>query len=329
MRFYRPSDGWTLLVATTMALTGPVAASADDAPSPAGTVAADGSEAVAPALPAAAAPVATAPAPAAADEAPSPTASGDAAESEAPPVHPKFELALGLRGGYGPEYLGSTNSGGSIGPAIYIRYGRLSVSSASGLIDRRDDTVLRGLGIDLSRSEQWRVGVSLRYDQGRDSDGKEGLEGKEEIRPTVRVRAAVQRRFEHGWRVSAAVTPDLLNRSGGTLVEFGATHEHRVTPALRWFTGGSLSWGDTRYMRSYFGINEQESIDTGQPLYDPSAGFRDLGLSTRMRWDITNRWTVSLGVGMTTLLGPTRASPLTTDTLTFNVGAGAIYWLYD
>lgn len=322
MRFYRRPDVRTWLVSATLALTPHAVAWADDTTVPATAVAADPSDAAAP--------------PAAASDAASDATTPTAAEAHAskpeaqpaPPTRPKFELALGLRGGYGPEYTGSTNSGASIGPAIYVRYERFSISSASGLIDRRDDTVLRGLGIDLSRSEQWRVGVSLRYDQGRDSDGKEGLEGKEEIAPTVRVRAAVQRRFEHGWRVSAALTPDLLNRGGGTLVEFGASHEHRVTPDLRWFTGGSLSWGDARYMRSYFGINEQESIDSGLPLYDPSAGFRDAGLSTRMRWDVTDRWTVSLGAGMTMVLGPARDSPLTTDTLTFGVNAGAIYWLY-
>lgn len=262
-------------------------------------------------------PQATPPAP----EEPSPQ-TGDA-----PAPRRKFEAAVGLRVGYGPDYTGASSSDFGASPAIYVRYGRLSLSSASGLIDRRNDDVLRGLGVDLSRSDTFRAGLSLRYDDGRSSDDKEGLRGIGGVESTVRVRAALQWRLPDNWRVSAALTPDLFNRGGGTLLEGGVSREWRLDESTRWRIGGSLTWANGEYMRSYFGVDEEGSAASGLPVYEPGSGWRDLSLATRLRYDINPRWTVNGGAGMTRLLGPTRDSPFTQDTLTFTVSAGAVYWL--
>jgi outer membrane scaffolding protein for murein synthesis (MipA/OmpV family) len=246
---------------------------------------------------------------------------------DAPAPRRKFEAAIGLRAGYGPEYIGASRSDFGATPAIYLRYGRLSLSSASGLIDRRNDDVLRGLGVDLSRSDTFRAGLSLRYDDGRSSDDKEGLRGIGGVSSTVRVRGALQWRLPDNWRVSAALTPDLFDRGGGTLLEGGVSREWRFDARTRWRIGGSLTWANGEYMRSYFGVDEEGSAASGLPVYEPGSGWRDLGLSTRLRFDINRRWTVNGGVGLTRVLGPARDSPFTEDTLTFGVSAGAVYWL--
>lgn len=240
----------------------------------------------------------------------------------------EFELALGLRGSYGPDYLGASESGFSGAPAIYVRYGRFSLSTASGLIDRRDDNVLRGLGVDLSRSNTFRAGVSLRYDRGRGDDGKEGLRGIGGVSSTVRVRGAVQWRPDANWRLSAAATPDLFDRGGGLLLEGGVGREWRLDPQTRLNAGASVTWGDARYMRSYFGVGEDETEATGLPAYEPGGGWRDASVTARLRHDLSRRWTVSGGIGLTHLLGPTVDSPFTGDTQTFGVSAGVIYWVY-
>jgi outer membrane scaffolding protein for murein synthesis (MipA/OmpV family) len=239
-----------------------------------------------------------------------------------------FELALGLRGGYGPEYMGAGRSEWGARPAIYVRYGRFSLSSASGLIDRRDENVLRGLGVDLSRSDTLRTGLSLRYDNGRSDGGSEGLRDVGDVSATVRVRGAVQWRPVPEWRFSAALTPDLFDRGGGTLLEGGVTYEWRPAARTRWYATAGLTWADAVYMQSYFGVDEDESEQSGLPVYRPGSGFRDASLSGRVRHDFSSRWTVSVGLGLTQLLGPARDSPFTEDTLTFGATFGLIYWVY-
>lgn len=258
--------------------------------------------------------------------APTETPDGSSRPASPPPPKPKFEAAVGLRIGYGPEYMGASSRGFDWNPAIYLRYGRLSLSSASGLVDRRDDDVLRGLGLDLSRTERLRLGVSLRFDQGRDDDGKKGLNGTGEVPSTIRARFAAQRRFDGGWRLSAALSPDLLGRGGGTTLDIGVSREQRLSPTWRWNAGASLSWADQRYMRSYFGVSEQEAATSGLPAYQPSSGWRDLGVGARARYDVSRVWSTNAGCNVTRILGPARDSPLTNDTLTLGCSVGAIWW---
>ena len=61
----------------------------------------------------------------------------------------QWEGAVGLTMGYGPAYVGSDDYNIGLKPALYLRYGRFSLSSGAGFATRRADQVLRGLGADL------------------------------------------------------------------------------------------------------------------------------------------------------------------------------------
>lgn len=240
---------------------------------------------------------------------------------------PKFEAAIGLRGGYGAEYLGADIRALDANPALYLRYGRVSLSSASGLVDRRNDDVIRGLGVDLSRTERLRVGLSLRYDQGRSSVGREGLAGVGGVSSTLRVRMLMQRRFDSGLRLGADVNTDVLGRDGGALLEMSVGLQRRLSSSLRWNTSGVLNWGNRRYMRSYFGVDADEASSSGLARYAPSSGWRDLGLSTQLRYDLDARWSMTGGLSLDRLLGPARDSPFTRSATNAGLSFGVIYWL--
>jgi len=84
----------------------------------------------------------------------------------------KWEGAIGPIVSLSPEYSGSAARKVSVVPGFYLRYGRISISNASGFVTRRsNDDILRGLGLDMVRNNRVRVNLALRIDNGRRSSG--------------------------------------------------------------------------------------------------------------------------------------------------------------
>jgi outer membrane scaffolding protein for murein synthesis (MipA/OmpV family) len=239
-----------------------------------------------------------------------------------------FELAVGVRTSHQPEYLGADKSSFGAAPAIYLRLGAITLSSAPGLIDRSDNEVLRGVAVNLQPTERLRVALALRFDEGRSGDDKGDLRTIADVDQTIRLRAALQYRFDHGWQASAIVTPDVLSRGGGVLVEIGGGREQRIVPSLLWQYSAGVSWGSRTYMSSYFGVDPAQSQSSGLPGYAPASGFRNVGLGTRLRWTLDDHWTVSVAASVSRLVGPAAASPLALDRQSFSLGAGVLYWIW-
>ena len=68
-----------------------------------------------------------------------------------------------------------------------------------------------------------------------------------------------------------------------------------MAPTTTLMLGSSLSLAGDRYMQTYFGINEAQSLRTGYPVYTPKAGLRDLSGFANVRHDIGEDWIVLSG----------------------------------
>lgn len=64
-----------------------------------------------------------------------------------------WEGALGLGVARRNEYLGSDKQVIKLTPVLFVRYGRFTLSNASGFVTRKADDVVRGLGLDLVNRE--------------------------------------------------------------------------------------------------------------------------------------------------------------------------------
>ena len=136
---------------------------------------------------------------------------GDPVPVEATP----WEGAIGLTLSHRPEYSGATTTVTKATPALFLRYGRFTVTNASGFVTRRADDVVRGLGADLVNSERLRVNLALRFDGGRGEKTSAALTGLGDIKPTVRARMNVGWRFAGPWRLGASWSVDALGKGGG------------------------------------------------------------------------------------------------------------------
>ena len=224
---------------------------------------------------------------------------------------PHWEGAVGLSVLHSPTYLGSDDSKTRVLPGLFLRYGRFAITTASGFVTRSNDEVNRGVSADLVQRDNLRVTLSARLDGGRDPDADDFLRGMDRIRPTVRARLSAVRRFNSGLRVGLALSPDILGHRGGVLGDANLSCEWVLSPHLRASAGVGVTAADSRYMRSYFGVSETESVRSGHAVYTPGAGLRDVGASFGLRAQLGPRWVGYANVGMLRMMGPTLDSPLT------------------
>jgi outer membrane scaffolding protein for murein synthesis (MipA/OmpV family) len=253
--------------------------------------------------------------------------------STAPAAHaeerpPDWEGALGLLTHYGPAYSGSDENKSKFTPGFYLRYGRFSITNASGFITRRNDEVVRGLGIDLTRRDTLRVSLGLRFDSGRSDSDSSALNGLGNVKATVRARIAARWQPDDDWRLGASWSVDAFGRGGGNFGEFTLAREHRFSPRTTGQAGVTLAVAGDRYLQTYYGISAEQAARTGYREYQPSAGLRDAMLFANMRMDLSDHyrgWVLLAGASATRLLGPAADSPLTRRVNSFGLSGGLAY----
>jgi outer membrane scaffolding protein for murein synthesis (MipA/OmpV family) len=233
-----------------------------------------------------------------------------------------WEGAFGLTTSYRPEYSGAARQIFKVSPALFLRYGRFTITNASGFVTRRADDVMRGLGMDMVRSDAVRVNLALRVDQGRGEDTSEALRGMGNIRATIRTRMAASWRLQGPWRTGASWSVDIAGRGGGQFGDIGGGWEQRIAPDTVLNIGGGLSFGNGRYMQNFFGVTAEQAARTGYPVYVPGAGLRDASAAINLRHDFGTEWTALAGASTTRLLGAAAASPLTGRKGTWGLSAG-------
>jgi len=239
-----------------------------------------------------------------------------------PPPKTEWEGAIGVTASYRPEYSGSDKQISKLSPALFLRYGRFTITNASGFVTRRADDVVRGLGIDMVRSDRVRLNIALRVDQGRGEATSTALTGMGNIPPTIRVRTSASWKLDGPWRAGAAWSIDMLGKGGGGFGDVGGGWEQKVAESTTLTIGGGLSFASDRYMQSFYGVSEEQAARTGYRVYEPKAGLRDVAGYINLRHDIGQEWTVLSGFNATRLVGPPVHSPLTTSLNGWGVSAG-------
>ncbi len=222
----------------------------------------------------------------------------------------QWEGAVGLIASHSPNYLGASASRLHLTPGLYLRYGRFSVTSTGGFVTRRSDALERGLTAELIQRDDFRLSLSARLGGGRDAGSDAALTGLPDLRPTLRARLSAVMNLSPAWRWSAAVSPDLLGRGGGVLVDSGVSYEWRLAP--RWWAqvGITATWADQTYAQSYFGVTPAQSLASGHAAYSARAGLRDVAANAGLRIELGPRWIAFAGLSAQALQGPSLDSPL-------------------
>ena len=218
------------------------------------------------------------------------------------PAQPDWQVRLGAGLTFEPRYDGSDRYHILAGPSIDVRYRDLAFASTG-----------EGIGVNVLQGPNWRASISAVYDLGRrEQDDLGHLHGLGNINPAPEMKLAgeyvVSKDFPLVFR--GTVTRS-FGGSNGWIADLGA---YMPLPGSSekffWFAGPSVSFADSTYMNSWFGVNAAQSAASGYRQYDASAGLKSAGFGITMIWFVDKHWFVTADGAIKRLLGSAANSPI-------------------
>lgn len=219
------------------------------------------------------------------------------------PNRPDWQASVGVGATFRPLYDGSDRYHPLIGPSIDIRYKDLAFWSTG-----------EGIGMNVIQGPNWRVSIAGVYDLGRRGhDDPSRLNGLGNINPAPELKLAadyvVSKEFPLVFR--AAVTRS-FGGSNGWLADIGAYMPMPgSSETFFWYAGPSVSFADSTYMNSWFGVNSTQAAASGYRQYDASAGLKSAGFGVTLVWFIDKHWFMTADGALKRLLGSAANSPIT------------------
>lgn len=231
---------------------------------------------------------------------------------------------IGLELLSGPSAWGQSDMKLGAKPMAALHWGRLRISNsgASGLLGGGESG---GASAELLKGRAWRLSAGLRIDRGRKSSGNEAYAGLPDVPGTLRGRLSLSWRPDAWHSLTLAWLPDLRDKGVGASWNLGAGKNLDWTLwQARWGTYAGLSGGDSRYLRSHFGVPEAHFR---YAAYAPRGGLRDLrlGLTMQRPVDEHGRWVLFGQLSASQLLGPAAASPFVHQRLGVGLALGLAY----
>ncbi len=214
-----------------------------------------------------------------------------------------WQTSIGIASTFRPRYDGSDQYRAMAGPSIDIRYRDLFFLSTG-----------ERLGVNFLRGQNWRATLSVGYDLGRRSADDLGhLHGLDNINPAAKIKLSAD--YVLSKRFPLVLRGDVQRSIGGAngwVADFAAymplpgSSEH-----FFWFAGPNVTFADSRYMNSWFGVNPAASARSGIPEYSAKAGLRSYGGGITMVWYFRKHWFMTADGAIQQLVGSARHSPIT------------------
>jgi outer membrane scaffolding protein for murein synthesis (MipA/OmpV family) len=228
---------------------------------------------------------------------------------------PEWSVLIGASTEFQPHYDGSSRYGFLSGPALDIRYRDIAFLSLG-----------EGLGVNLLRDRNYRGGIALTYDLGREVSRRSARRGLDSIDPAPEVKAF----FEYVWLASAipvtlrANVRHAIGGYDGLVADLNAYLPLTGSQQFVFFVGPSVTFADANYMQSFFGISHEQAARSHRPEYNASAGFKSISLGSNATWFMTENWLLNGQAAVVELLGDAADSPtterITQYSLSFTVG---------
>ncbi|AIO41375.1 mltA-interacting MipA family protein [Burkholderia cenocepacia] len=235
-------------------------------------------------------------------------------------AHAENQYAISLGGGFAPRYQGSNQYRAVVGPSFSAMFGN------GFFIDTG-----AGAGYRLSLPNGAFVSAALGYDAGRTDENRFGLPGSDHLKGMGRVpgsvlfglRAGVK--LLDGGELTIAVDAPVTHASRGL-----SGHVDLAVPIFEagrhtLVATGSVHAGTGRYMQTFYGVTDAQSLASGFRPYSTSGGVDSATLSLAWNWDVSRHWAVRATGGFTRLLGRYGDSPIVQTRSNYYGMAGVTY----
>lgn len=198
-------------------------------------------------------------------------------------------------------FVSGMSAGWHLSPRPWLEYGPL-VAVDPG----RSDGGERGGAIGIERAEALRKNVVAAAPDNP-------LTGMPSIARRLQGGAFLNVYVAPGWRLTSNALYGAGNGHNGATLTLGvqamalapAPH-HTITLT------GEVALANARYNQAFFGIADDQSVRSGNPLYRAHGGWRDARLGASWHWTLAPSWLLVSNLDATRQLGATRNSPLVT-----------------
>lgn len=223
---------------------------------------------------------------------------------------------IGLSVGYVPVYEGSREYRALPVPLVNYHSGNFFISPRAGL---------PAMGLQTALAPDWKAGVFVGMGLGRDSSDADRTKGLDDIDFHGTYGAFVE------WApgllsLGAAYRQAARSGYGGTL-ELRATYAAWQDGAHRVNIGASTQWASHDAMQTWYGVTSSQAASSraGLSTYSPGSGFKSAALFTTWSYRINPSWSTITTLGVNTLLGDARDSPLTERRTNMFGSVGVVY----
>jgi outer membrane scaffolding protein for murein synthesis (MipA/OmpV family) len=230
-------------------------------------------------------------------------AAGIALQKMWQPDVPDWQARVGAATSFQPRYEGSQRYHIMAGPSVDVRYKDLFFLSSG-----------EGFGANFAQGPNWRASIEAVYDLGRRAhDDPQELNGLGNINAAPGVKLSgeyvVSRNFP---LVLRADIRRYFGGSNGWVGDLGAyLPMPGSTQKFFWFAGPNVTFADSTYMNSWFGVNQNQAAHSQYPQYHASAGFKSVGFGVSIVWLFDKHWFATADGAFEQLVGSAGDSPVT------------------
>lgn len=231
-----------------------------------------------------------------------------------------WDITVGAGAASMPKYPGSDQQRTRALPYVNISYGRYFFGGES-------TAGVGGIGAYLYQDAHWRIGAAVSpgggFKERKESDDPR-LRGLGNIDATTRVGGFAS--YTLDWlTASASLSTDVGGNRQGTVATLGVTARWQPIDRLTVNAGPSVTWSNSEYMQTFFGIDALQALRSGRPQYRAGGGVSSVGLSASAHYRLNDHWGVGAFVSASRLQGDAKDSPITQDKAQNVFGAFSTY----
>jgi outer membrane scaffolding protein for murein synthesis (MipA/OmpV family) len=196
-----------------------------------------------------------------------------------------------------PAYPGSDQQDVLPIPLVDIQYGR------SLFLNSR-----QGFGVYFINGKALQLGASAGYRRGRDHEDDAILENLPDVDFAGVARLFVK--YNAGPIVLGAAVGRDLGGSSGLTVDVDASWRITLSSRMHGSLGLQSSFGNDKFMQTWFGITPEQSHASGLTEHHASAGVKSVGATASLGYELTPRWRLTSAITYDLLMGDAADSPV-------------------
>jgi outer membrane scaffolding protein for murein synthesis (MipA/OmpV family) len=182
-----------------------------------------------------------------------------------------------------------------------------------------------GIGMTAINWQGLRVGPVLGFLNGRKQGDDDHLNGLGDI--PVALTAGLFASYSLGpFSLRTDIRQAVTHQADGLYGDVSLNWMHPIIPGRLFVsTAVRMDFANGSYDRTYFGVSDEQSLQSGLPAYTPGGGIKDIGFNAGLDYRLSRHFVLRGFAGVSQLLGDDGSSPIVQSKTQGLAGFGLAY----